>query len=207
MRHEPTRCPVPIARMLAVLAILLLLGIAGRLLPHPPNFTPVAAAALFAGFFFTRRPMAMLVPLGILAVSDLFLGTYQWPVMLTVYGAFLFPLVFAPRLKARLTALRVGGFALCGAVFFFLSTNLAVWLFAAWYPKTPAGLLQCYVAALPFLKYKLLGDLLWSGAIFGSYAVVRQLQSSNLTRVEALVALGSKATAIGARSPEKAGFA
>ena len=190
MTQASARNTARIRSTLLVLAILFGIGIAGRMLAHLPNFTPVAALALFAGFYFKRRAIAALVPLGILAVSDLFIGSYEWQMMLVVYAAFLFPLVFAPSLKKRLSAPRVGGFALCGTLFFFLSTNLAVWLSAGWYPKTPAGLLQCYVAALPFLKYTLFGDLLWSGAIFGSYAVIRQLQSRKAPLVGVSVTVG-----------------
>ena len=169
--------------LLAVLVFALLLGvgIAGRLLPHPPNFTPVAAAALFAGFFFTRRAVAVFVPVAILAFSDLRLGTYHLGIMLIVYGAFLFPVALRPLLRPRVTALRVGACAASGSVFFFLSTNFAVWLFAPLYAHSPAGLWQCYVAAVPFFKFTVLGDLLWSGVFFGTYAVVTQALTGGAT--------------------------
>ncbi len=132
------RTPVPLLIFLGLLGV----GMAGRLLPHPPNFTPVAAAALFAGFYFSKRLAAAMVPMAILGLSDLIIGTYNLPLMLTVYGAFLFPLIFRRWLRSKLSAVRVGTGAVCGSVFFFLTTNCAVWLFGGWYPSTPGGLAQ-----------------------------------------------------------------
>lgn len=162
-------------RTLAVFGVLLALGVAGRLLPHVENFTPVAAIALFAGFFFRRRLVALAIPLVIMFVSDAFLEATPLGVKITVYVAILFPLVFAPLLRKRLSPVRIGGSALLAALLFYLVTTFAVWW--AFYPQTLGGLLECYGVGLPFLAKKLIGDLLWSGAIFGSYAVIMQLQA------------------------------
>ncbi len=151
--------------------LLVALIVAGRLLPHPANFTPVAAVALFAGFLFTRRTVALCIPLAAMWVSDAVIGTYDYKVMLVVYGALLFPVALRPFLRARLTPVRVGVGAVSCSVFFFVTTNLAVWLFGGWYPHTWNGLLQCYAAALPFLRNMVCCDLLWSTLLFGGYAL------------------------------------
>ncbi len=176
-------------RILDVFVVLLVLGVAGRLLPHVHNFTPVAAIALFAGFLFRRRLVAAAIPLAIMAVSDAFLGATPLGVKVTVYVAFLFPLLFAPLLRKRLSPVRIGGSALIAALFFYVVTTFAVWL--AFYPQTLGGFLECYGLGLPFLAKKLLGDLLWSGAIFGSYAVIRQLQTRKAPLVGLSVIAGS----------------
>ncbi len=176
-------------RILDVFVVLLVLGVAGRLLPHVENFTPVAAIALFAGFLFRRRLLAAAIPLAIMFVSDAFLGATPLGVKITIYGALLFPLVFAPFLRKRLSPVRIGGSALIAAILFYVVTNFAVWL--TYYPQSLGGLLECYGLALPFLAKKLIGDLLWSGAIFGSYAVIRQLQLRNVPLLNASIRAGS----------------
>ena len=178
-----------ILRALAVGGLLLVLGVAGRLLPHVASFTPVAAIALFAGFFFRWRLVALAIPLAIMFVSDSFLETTPMGVKITVYLAFLLPVVFAPFLRKRLSPVRIGGSALIAAMLFYVVTNFAVWL--VYYPPTLDGFLSCYGLALPFLAKKLLGDLLWSGAIFGSYAVIRHLQTRKVALVGASVTVGS----------------
>ena len=187
MQDHPAKRWNLMLRTLAVCAVLLALGVACRLLPHVNNFTPVAAIALFAGFFFRRRLVALAIPLAIMFVSDAFLGATPLGVKITIYGALLFPLVFAPFLRKRLSPLRIGSSALIAGIFFYVTTNFAVWL--VYYPQTLDGFLSCYGLALPFLAKKLIGDLVWSGAIFGSYAVIRQLQLRKAPLVGASVTI------------------
>ena len=191
MQDQSTNRGNLMLRALAVCGVLLLLGVAGRLLPHVPNFTPVAAIALFAGFLFRRRLVAAAIPLAIMFVSDAFLPATALGLKITMYVAFLFPLLFAPLLRKRLSPVRIGGSALIAALFFYVVTNFAVWPGSAFYPQTLGGLLTCYGAGLPFLAQKLLGDLLWSGAIFGTYAVIKQLQTRKAGLVKATVSVRS----------------
>lgn len=155
---------------LAVFAVLVVCCVAARLLPHPPNFAPVAAAAMFAGFFFGRWWLAAGLPVAVMLTSDFALGWHLPGVMATVYAALVAPVLWRAVLRRRLTALRVGGAAVGNSLLFFLTTNLAHWYFGIWFPHTLDGLIACYAAALPFLKYTLLGDLFWSAALFGAYA-------------------------------------
>ena len=189
MQDQSTNRGKLMLRTLVVCGVLLVLGLACRLLPHVPNFTPVAAIALFSGFFFRRRLVAAAIPLVIMFVSDAFLGATPLVVKITIYGALLFPLVFAPLLRKRLSPVRIGSSALIAAILFYVVTNFAVWL--VYFPQTLVGFLACYGEALPFLAKKLLGDLLWSGAIFGSYAVIMQLQSHKVGLVTATVSVRS----------------
>lgn len=191
MQDHPTNRGNLILRALVVCGVLLVLGVAGRLLPHVENFTPVAAIALFAGFLFRRRLLAAAIPLAIMFVSDAFLPAAALGLKITVYVAILFPLLFAPLLRKRLSPVRIGGSALIAAIFFYVVTNFAVWPGSAFYPQTLGGLLACYGAGLPFLAMKLLGDLLWSGAIFGTYAVLKQVQLRNVPLVNASIHAGS----------------
>jgi hypothetical protein len=169
---------------------LVALSVVFRVLPHAPNFTPVAAAALFAGFFLSRRTMAVAVPLVAMALSDLVIGTYDMGVMVAVYGSMLFPVFLSFALKGRYLPARVVVCSLLSSCFFFLVTNFAVWKFGWMYEANWSGLLRCYAAALPFFKYTFAGDLLWSVGIFGCYGLLTRIASHLVERPQAVVEVG-----------------
>lgn len=156
-----------------------------RLVPHWPNFTPLAAVSLFAGFWFTSRTVALLVPLCAMLLSDMVIGGYEPAVMATVYVALMLPIAFRSILRMRLSALRIGGTAIVSSIVFFLTTNFAHWLWMGNYSLTLAGLGECYAAALPFFKYQVMGDLLWSGGLFGVYATSRAMFGAPRVDVQA----------------------
>ena len=164
---------------LVILAVLIALGVAGRLLPHPPNFTPMAAIALFAGFIFIKRYMAVVAVISTMLLCDYFaFGSLSasWfgsKSMFVVYIALLFPIVFKNFLQRKLGVLRIFGAALASSSVFFLATNFAVWAFSPMYEKTLEGLVLCYTMAIPFFQNTVAGDLIWSGVIFGTYFVLR----------------------------------
>jgi hypothetical protein len=160
-----------------VFALLIVLASLGRLLAHTPNFTPVAAAALFAGMFFRRRLVAAAVPVIGMIISDLFIGFYPLMIMLTVYAATVFP-IYLRKFVASSSAWRVGLSAAASSAVFFLSTNFAVWASGGGYARDLDGLVRCYTAAFAFLKYTLAGDLFWSAVIFGAYGLATYLVGS-----------------------------
>ncbi len=166
---------------LAVFSGLVLAGSLVRvLLSDLPNFAPVAAMALFAGYFFRSRAVALLVPLTVMGISDFFIGSYDWHMMAIVYGALLLP-VFARGLLRRwfslegqtpLTAsagLVTSSFA--ASITFFAISNFGAWLWYGTYEHTVAGIVHCYVQAIPFFRYTLAGDLCFAVALFGGYAI------------------------------------
>jgi hypothetical protein len=158
-----------LAKQAAVFGILVTLAVATRLMLIAPNFHAVTAAALFAGFYFRSRTAAACVPLVAMSISDKFLGGYSTLVMASVYGSLLVPIVWRGLLRDRLSAGRVAAGAVVSTCAFFVLTNAAVWY--AWYPHTVEALARCYAVALPFFFNALCGDLLFSGLVFGSYAV------------------------------------
>jgi len=164
---------------LVILAVLIALGVAGRLLPHPPNFTPMAAIALFAGFIFIKRYMAVVAVVSTMILCDYFafgslsVSWFGSKSMFVVYLALLFPIVFKNFLQKKLGVLRIFGAALASSSVFFLATNFAVWAFSPMYEKTLEGLVLCYTMAIPFFQNTVAGDLIWSGVIFGTYLVLR----------------------------------
>lgn len=168
---------------IVVFSSLVVVATAARLVPHWPNFTPLAAVSLFAGFWFARRSVALLVPLCAMLLSDMVIGGYEPAVMATVYLALMLPIAFRGILRTRLSALRIGGTAIISSIVFFLTTNLAHWLWMGNYSLTLAGLGECYAAALPFFKYQVMGDLIWAGGLFGAYAAATAMHRP--VRVEA----------------------
>ena len=159
-------------------------GIGARLLCRDlPNFAPVAALALFAGYFFASRILAILVPVLVMLGSDWVLGSYNPSLMIVVYGMLTLPVMLRGLLRRHLdfrpdrpralacSSLGIIGCSLMASIAFFLVTNLAVWYQASWYPTDAAGLLQCYLQALPFFRYTRSGDLLFSVVLFGGYGL------------------------------------
>ncbi len=143
-----------------------------RLLPHPPNFAPIAAIALFGGVYLSRK-FALGIPILAMLVSDIFIGFYKPVVMASVYGSFVLCGLIGLWLKKHKKAGTIIGSSLLCSVLFFIITNFAVWAFTPWYTKTLAGLVQCYVLALPFFRNTLLGDIFYVGVFFGVYELVR----------------------------------
>jgi hypothetical protein len=137
--------------------------LATRLLPHPPNVTAVGAVAVFAGAVVRDRRLAVAAPLAAMLLSDLALGLHV--LVPVVYGSMAVSVLVGRWLAASRTVGGTAGATLLGAAQFFVVTNFACWLLC--YPRTPDGLAACYVAALPFFRNSLLGDLGYTAAVFG----------------------------------------
>lgn len=152
--------------------ILLLVGIAYRFFPHPPNFAPVAAISLFSGFYFRRY--FVLIPILIMLISDLFIGSYDWRLMAVVYLSFALVSLIGVLMKNKRSVLILIGSSLAGSILFYVLTNFAVWAFSPWYAHNISGLYECYLMAVPFLKNTLAGDLFYSSVIFGCYELLAQ---------------------------------
>jgi hypothetical protein len=141
-----------------------------RIMPHIPNFTPLGAFALFVGVFVARKHWwGLLLPLFAMFLSDLFIGFYDLKLMAVVYGSFLAYTGLGMLVAKRKSIATVFLGGIGGAILFYLATNFAVWAFSTWYPHTIQGLMLSYTLALPFFKYTLLGDLFFTGVLFGSY--------------------------------------
>ncbi|MFZ5608651.1 MAG: DUF6580 family putative transport protein [Pseudomonadota bacterium] len=149
----------------AAVAFLLLLAAAfSRLVPHPPNFTPVLAMALFGGAALNHRALAILAPIAAMLLSDVVLGFHA--LVLVIYGAMALITVIGFWLRRRTTAAHVLAACIASSVLFFLITNLAVWLEGELYPLTLAGLSATFVAALPFFHNTILSTVLFAGLLF-----------------------------------------
>jgi hypothetical protein len=166
---------------------LVLMAAAARLLPHPANFTPVAAMALFGAAGFSDRRLGFGLPVAAMLLSDLalavfFLGGETWNAATPfVYGAFVLVGLVGMPLRGRISPLRVGGASVASAVVFFIVTNLAVWMTSGMYPLTPSGLIACYTAAIPFFGRTLASTVLYAAALFGGLtAAEKSLETTDL---------------------------
>jgi hypothetical protein len=180
-RFSTTRslfAPGPLA-----LAGLIVLAALTRLLPHPPNFSPVEAIALFGGAYFAARGWALLVPLVAMFASDLALGLVNGGIYFDYFASAGFVLVYACialstvlgfGLRGRVNGARVLGYSLIGSVLFFAVTNFGAWLGSPAYPQNAAGLAAAYVAGIPFFQWTVLGTLFYAALLFGGFALLRR---------------------------------
>lgn len=165
-----------------VLAVLILLAALSRLLPHPPNFSPVEAIALFGGACFASRAWAFAVPMLALLVSDLVMAAVLGDGYATYLGGVSFWSVYAcialttmagRQLRGRASAPRLLAWSLAGSLLFFVVTNAAAWVASPFYPQTAAGLASALVAGIPFFQWTVFGTLAYVAVLFGGFALLR----------------------------------
>jgi len=146
--------------------MLILLAAFSRLLPHPMNFAPITAIALFGGVYFNGK-FSPILPMAALLISDLFLGFYEG--IAWVYGSFLLIVALGLLIRRYKTVPVVFGAAVAGSLLFFLITNFGVWQAGLFYTKDFTGLVECYTAAIPFYRNSVMGDLFYVTVMFGVY--------------------------------------
>jgi hypothetical protein len=155
-----------------VLIMMILAAALTRLIPHPPNFAPIGALALFGGAYLSDKRFAFLVPFAAMLLSDLILGFYahmEW-----VYGSFGLIVCVGLGLQSRRRAGWIAGASLSSSVLFFAITNFGVWAGGSLYAKGFAGLMACYVAAIPFFGNTVRGDGFYSLILFGGFALLER---------------------------------
>ena len=159
-------------RTLLALAILVIAA-ALRIAPHPWNFTPVGAMALFSGAVVRDRRIAFFFPLLSLFLGDIFVGFHK--LMFVVYASFMVSVAIGLWLRKGRTPARIALATLLGAIQFFLITNFAVWQFLGSFPHTASGLLSCYVAGVPLFWNTLAGDAFYAVLLFGGFALAERM--------------------------------
>jgi hypothetical protein len=143
-----------------------------RILPHPPNVSPVAAMALFGGAYFSDRRVAFIVPFLALLLSDVLIGLHD--TMVYVYAGFALTVVIGFWIGQKLNISRIAIAVLVSSGLFFVITNFGAWATSGLYPMTAEGLLQAYIAAIPFFQNSLLGNLVFAVLLFGGYALLQR---------------------------------
>lgn len=172
--------------MLAYLFVIL--AVVARLIPHPWHLTPVGAALLFFG---AKRPIReWIVALGAFAATDVYLTRfhYGYPIgvdHLVTWAWYVAAMGIGYLLVRRVNPMRVMGSALASSISFFIVSNFAVWALHDMYPKTLAGLAQCYTLAIPFFRGTLASDLLFTPILFSiPFAIAmlnRQTETARLS--------------------------
>jgi len=163
---------------LPLAAGLIAIDVIARLLPHAWNVSPVAASALFAGMVLRSRMLALAVPLSAMLGSDLVLGRSDWAMTAVVYIALLVPALLGICARGHKKAVVIVPLVIASSTIFFLATNFAVWALSGMYEHTSSGLLQCYLAALPFFHQTLAGDAFWTVVLFGGYWMAGRLHAT-----------------------------
>ena len=176
--------------MLATLLVLICVVV--RVLPHPPNMAPVGAAGVLAGRTLPTG-LAIAVVVAAMALSNIALSLmHGWPAFgwgsPFIYAGFIAQVIIARALRQRRGGALMA--AVAGATAFFVLSNLGVWAVGGLYPRSAAGLGACFVAAVPFFGYSLVGDLLWTIALTAAHrAIGRRLAAHPAwVRPEALAA-------------------
>ncbi len=147
--------------------VLVFVAAFSRLLPHPANFTAVGAIALFGGVYLEKR-FAFIVPVLAMLVSDYFIGFYSG--MYWVYGSFILIGLVGLWLKNHKTPLYILGGTLASSILFFVVTNFGAWFTpGSIYAPTRAGLVECYIFAIPFFRNTVAGDLIFVAVMFAAY--------------------------------------
>ena len=168
---------IEISPKIYVVLTMIFAGALMRLIPHWPNFTPIAAIALFGGTFLKRKDLAFLVPIVAMLLSDLIIGFHS--TMLPVYLSFIAIVGFGLLLQRKLTVVNTLSASLAASVMFYLVTNFASWTSGLMpYPMNIAGLMQSYIAGLPFLFNGVLGDLFYTSVLFGAVYMVTSRQTT-----------------------------
>jgi len=152
---------------------MVVLGACARLVPHPWNFTPMMAIGLFAGSQARKVSTGVLATLSARVLSDAVLGFY--PGFWYVYGTALIPVLLGRLTRNRSDAGAIAAAAIASSFSFFLITNFMVWAADRLYPLTIGGLSECYLAGIPFYRNQVLGDAVYTVAIFGGYAILNRL--------------------------------
>tara|TARA_R110002095_G_scaffold153293_1_gene133272 strand:- start:46 stop:594 length:549 start_codon:yes stop_codon:yes gene_type:complete len=167
-------------KRLLIISGLLLLAAISRMIPHPYNFAPIGAMSLFGAAYFSNKKLAFALPLLAFFISDLLVNNILYaeyytgfvlisPGFYWTYGAMI-AIVFAGILiLKKVNFKRVVGGALSASVIFFIISNFGVWLTSPMYDLSIQGFIACYAMAIPFFHMTVLGDLFYSGVLFGAY--------------------------------------
>ncbi len=166
-----------------LIVALIVIGILGRMIPHPPNFTPIIAIALLASHVFKNKWIVILTPLMAMWISDLVLNNYRYAghhdggflvfssSSLWVYGPIICIALLGTVLIKKVKISNIALSSISGSLIFFLVSNFGVWISGTMFPKSLFGLIECYTFALPFFGNALVGDLVYCTILFTSYSL------------------------------------
>ena len=147
---------------------LLVFGILTRFISHAPNFTAVTAIALFGGVYLNRK-YAILLPLVLMMISDVFIGFHD--TIFFTWGSFVLIAFIGLWVREHKRASTILASSIVSAILFFIITNFGAWL-SVLYPHTWNGFITCYTLAIPFFRNTLLSSVIYSTVLFGTYEYI-----------------------------------
>ena len=153
------------------LGLIILLALS-RLIPHPPNFTPILGMAVFSGAIINKKIVAYLVPLAAMLLSDLYLGFHSG--MPIIYFTLAICVLIGTFIESRATILNSILGITAGVLVFYLITNFTVWYGSGMYENSFSGLITCYVMGLPFLQNTFISSLIYGMGAFLIYEVINK---------------------------------
>ena len=173
-----------------VLSIIILLAAFTRIMPHPPNFSPMAAIGLFGAAHFAKKWQAFFIPLIGIWISDLVINNYVYSssssnfvwfysgfywqyisyILIIFTGLFIF--------NRGISLTKTAGGMISSSGIFFLVSNFGVWAGGTMYPKNFSGLITCYAAGVPFIHNTIISDVLFTTVLFGTYYLLQVEYSS-----------------------------
>ena len=162
-------------KILLIISVIFLVSLT-RIFPHPPNFTPILALAIFGGAYLPNRITAISLPIISMFISDLIIGFHSQ--IFTVYAAIILLSILGHLMKTKnFKNFAITGFT--GSLIFFIITNFSVWLGGSLYPLTIDGIIQCYIMAIPFFHNTLISTILFLTILFFGYTFAEK-KISNL---------------------------
>ncbi|HEY4511817.1 MAG TPA: DUF6580 family putative transport protein [Candidatus Paceibacterota bacterium] len=180
---------VSLRSKIILIVLFVAFGVASRFLPHTFNFTPITAIALFASAYLGLR-YSLITLIGIMLISDIFIGFYQWQMMIAVYGSFALSAVLGTFIKKQ-SVKNIAVSTMGSSLVFYVITNWAVWQFGTMYERSFSGLMQSYLMAIPFFKNSLAGDIFYTGILFGTIYAITVYKSRMAQKVRAIT-MGEK---------------
>lgn len=169
-----------------IVAAIILVAAVTRLIPHPMNFAPLGAMALFGSAYLGRKGLGLLITMLAWLASDFILNNFVYSfssetVFFTqgapfIYGSIILIYLMGSQVLKKINLTRMVGGSLAASVIFFVFSNFGVWFSGTMYPMTIEGLEACYLAAIPFFTNTLAGDLFYAGALFLLYERVFKTQ-------------------------------
>jgi hypothetical protein len=171
---QPNKTRADVWMDVALMAFLIAIDVAARLLPHAPGFLPVAASGFFAARMLRIAPLAIVVPVLGMILSDVALPGEDWRIQAVGFAAIAIPALAGIATRRWPGIVPAVATVVVSSFLFWLLSNGAVWVFSGMYPLNLSGLAQCYVAAVPFLEKTVMGDLLWTGVLFGGAWLVQR---------------------------------
>ena len=168
-------------KYIPITVLIVLTALSNIFLSNIPNFSPIASVALFSGFYFSNKKLAIIIPISCMLISDFIIGFHS--LMWAVYLSFSIIVLLGFFMK-KASPKKVILNSIWSSILFFIITNFAVWAAGSFYSKDISGLTLCFTMGLPFFKYTLLSSIIFSTILFGGFEIINHLSAKYLTESE-----------------------